>query len=78
MRPEVLLLLEGLALWLALLMLVPKRNWRTLSRRLEDTLEGRRRFELHAYHAEAIDFDGTHYRFELEMGQSHIINAALS
>ena len=44
MRPEVLLLLEGLAIWLALLMLVPKRSWRTLSLRIKDTLEGRRRW----------------------------------
>ena len=44
MRPEVLLLLEGLAIWLALLMLVPKRSWRTLSLRITDTLEGRRRW----------------------------------
>jgi hypothetical protein len=32
-------------------------------------------FELHEHHAEAIDFDGTRYRFELETGQSHIIAA---
>jgi len=43
-RPEVLLLLEGLAIWLALLLLVPKRSWRTLSQRFTDTLEARRRW----------------------------------
>jgi hypothetical protein len=32
-------------------------------------------FELHENHAEAIDFGGTRYRFELETGQSHIIAA---
>jgi hypothetical protein len=32
-------------------------------------------FELHEHHAEAIDFHGTRYRFELETGQSHIIAA---
>ena len=32
-------------------------------------------FELHGQHAEAIDFDGTRYRFELETGQSQIIPA---
>lgn len=30
-------------------------------------------FELHEHHAEAIDFNGTRYRFELETGQSHIV-----
>jgi hypothetical protein len=32
-------------------------------------------FELHQHHAEAVDFDGTHYRFELETGQSEIVAA---
>ena len=32
-------------------------------------------FELHEHHAEAIDFDGTHYRFELETGHSQIVAA---
>ncbi|MDP1589782.1 MAG: hypothetical protein Q8M07_18660 [Prosthecobacter sp.] len=32
-------------------------------------------FELHEHFAEAIDFDGTRYRFELETGQSGIIAA---
>lgn len=32
-------------------------------------------FELHEHHAEAIDFDGTRYRFEIETGQSRIISA---
>ena len=32
-------------------------------------------FELHEHHAEAIDFSGTHYRFDLEAGQSQIIPA---
>ncbi|HUG66998.1 MAG TPA: hypothetical protein VMM76_04565 [Pirellulaceae bacterium] len=32
-------------------------------------------FQLHEHHAEAIDFDGTRYSFELETGQSHIIAA---
>jgi hypothetical protein len=31
-------------------------------------------FKLHQHHAEAIDFDGTRYRFELETGQSKIIS----
>jgi hypothetical protein len=30
-------------------------------------------FELHEHHAEAVDFDGTRYRFELETGQSQMI-----
>jgi hypothetical protein len=30
-------------------------------------------FELHEHHAEAIDFEGAHYRFELETGQSQIV-----
>ncbi len=32
-------------------------------------------FELHEHHAEAIDFDGTRYRFELETGRSQIVSA---
>lgn len=32
-------------------------------------------FELHEHHAEAVDFDGTRYRFELETGQSQILGA---
>jgi hypothetical protein len=32
-------------------------------------------FELHDYHAEAVDFDGRRYRFELETGQSKIVAA---
>lgn len=30
-------------------------------------------FELHEHYAEAIDFDGTRYRFDLETGRSHIV-----
>jgi hypothetical protein len=32
-------------------------------------------FELHKYHAEAIDFGGTRYKFELETGNSQIVAA---
>lgn len=32
-------------------------------------------FELHEHHAEAIDFDGTRYRFDLETGHSNIVSA---
>jgi|SRR4028118_1937097 hypothetical protein len=30
-------------------------------------------FELHEHYAEAIDFEGKHYRFDLETGRSHIV-----
>ena len=32
-------------------------------------------FELHEHHAEAIDFYGARYRFELETGRSEIVAA---